>query len=349
MMNNHKRLSNAEIASFCSQMALLFQAGIAPAEGLNIMSNDTRNKSGKALLAQLRDICRHGEAFHTVLAETKVFPDYVIHTIALGEESGNLDHCMAALAAYYEKEDNIAESVKSAVSYPFIMILMMLTVIFVLISKVMPIFNQVYVELGSEMTGFAASLLQLGKTLNHYSLVLLILFFLLFVCFLFVSKTRIGRRIVNNFFNTFPLTKGFYESVACGRFASGMALALSSGLDIFTGLDMVSHLVENKPMQDKITHCKKAIREGANLPEALATAGIFNHLYTQMIAIGTKSGNMDTVLHRIAANYEKSTDKRIQDFIAILEPTLVIILSVIVGLILLSVIMPLTGIMTSIG
>lgn len=91
--------------------------------------------------------------------------------IALGEESGNLDVCMSSLADYYEKEDAIAGSIRDAVTYPFIMIAMMAAVIVVLVSRVMPIFEQVYIELGSEMTGFAASLLRLGNHLNRYSFI----------------------------------------------------------------------------------------------------------------------------------------------------------------------------------
>ena len=348
-MKDTKQLSNAEVASFCSQIAMLLQAGITPMEGINIMLSDTKDPSGKELLTQIRDICRQGELFHKALADTGMFPDYVLHTIALGEESGNLDGCMASLAAYYEKEQNIAESIKNAVTYPFIMIAMMLAVIFVLISKVMPIFNQVFIELGSEMTGFAASLLTLGNTLNNYSIVLLIIICVLFAFYLFSTKTKAGRRISSTFLHSFPLTKSFYESVACERFASGMALAMSSGMDTFTSLDLVSNLVGNKPMQEKIVACKNAIREGANFAEALVGSGIFNNLYSQMIAVGFKSGKVDTVLAKIADNYEKEADKKIQSIISILEPTLVIILSIIVGLILLSVILPLIGIMTSIG
>lgn len=348
-MKDKKQLSNAEIASFCSQVAMLFQAGITPAEGINIMLSDSKDESAKALLEQIRDVCRQGEPFYKALTATGMFPDYVLHTIALGEESGNLDDCMLSLAAYYEKEENISESIKNAITYPLIMIAMMIAVIFVLVSKVMPIFNQVFIELGSEMTGFAASLLQLGNSLNNYSILLLIIICLLFVLYLVATRTGFGRRMTGAFLNKFPLTKGFYESVACERFASGMALTLSSGMDTFTSLDMVSNLVGNKLMQEKIEHCKKSIREGANFAEALVGSGIFNHLYSQMVAIGFKSGNIDTVLAKIADNYEKATDKKIQSIISILEPTLVIILSLIVGLILLSVILPLIGIMTSIG
>lgn len=348
-MRDQKRLSNAEIASFCNQTALLFQAGIAPIESIHILLSDVKSEQGRKLLSDILTVCRQGEPFHKSLASTEVFPDYVLHTIALGEESGNLDVCMLSLAAYYEKEETISENVKSAVAYPFLMILMMLTVIFVLISKVMPIFNQVFVELGSEMTGFAASLLHLGESLNRYSLVLLIFLGFLFALYLFSTKTDCGKQLTSKFLNVFPLTKSFYASVACQRFAAGMALCLSSGMDTYSGLDMVSRLVGNRKMENKIRVCKQALHDGANLAEALSGSAIFSNLYSQMVAVGFKSGNVDVVLSKIADSYEKETDKKMQSIISVLEPTLVIILSIIVGMILLSVILPLMGIMSSIG
>ncbi len=347
--NTQNKLSNAELASFCNQTALLFQAGITPFDSMNILLSNIKSESGKVLLRNILDVCRQGEPFHQALAATEVFPDYVLRTIKLGEESGNLDVCMISLANYYEKQENISASIKNAVTYPILMIVMMLIVIFVLISKVMPVFNQVFIELGSEMTGFAASLLKLGENLNRYSLILLLVLLGLFLLYLLATKTTYGKQLMNRFLHRFPLTSAFYESIACQRFASGMALCLHSGMDTHTSLDMVSQLVDSPPMQEKIEACKKALTIGFNLSEALTLSAIFNHLYTQMVTVGFKSGKVDVILSKIADNYEKNTDKKIQNLISILEPTLVIILSLIVGLILLSVILPLMGIMASIG
>lgn len=348
-MKDKKVLSNEEIASFCNQFAMLFQAGIPPVESIGIMLSDAKSSGGREILTQILDVCQQGEPFYKALESTGVFPDYAISMLSLGEESGNLEVCMLSLAAYYEKEQSISDSIRSAISYPCIMIAMMVLVIFVLISKVMPIFNQVFIELGSEMTGFSASLLRLGNSLNRYSIVFLVLLVVLALLYLLASRTAPGRRLWNKFLSVFPLTKRFYESVACERFASGMALTMSSGMDIFSGLDMVYPLVGSREMQAKITSCREALQEGSNFAEALASSRIFSNLHSQMIGVGFKSGNIDTVLSKIADNYEKETDRRIQSIISILEPTLVIILSVIVGLILLSVILPLMGIMTSIG
>lgn len=348
-MKNQRLLSNAEIASFCSQTAMILNAGITPYEGMNILMQDTKDNKGKELIQSIIDSCAQGDTFHKALEGTGVFPDYVLHMIELGEQSGNLDNVMTSLADYYEHEDMIADNIRSAVRYPLIMIGMMLLVIYVLLTKVLPIFNQVFEQLGSEMSGVSSSLLHFGDSLNRYSLIIIAVIVVVFVIYLIGFRTRKGRAFTTNFLNNFALTKGFYEKVAAGRFASGLAMTIASGLDTYSSLDLVSVIVDHAKTREKIAVCKKCIEEGLNLSEALEKADIFSSLYSRMVAVGFRTGSIDQVMNKIAENYEKDTEKKLSEIIATLEPTLVIILSVIVGLILLSVILPLMGIMTSIG
>lgn len=348
-MANQKSLSNEEIASFFRQTSMLFTAGIGPRDAMQILLNDSKNEKGKELITQIRDICRKGETFSTALSETGVFPEYVINMIALGEESGKTDTCMNALAEFYEKEQAISESLRGALTYPVVMLVMMLVVIIVLVGKVMPIFQQVFNELGTDMTGIAGSMLRVGQALNNYSIVFLIILAVLVLFYVFANHTPAGKKLSHAFLINFPLTKSFYESVACERFASSLAIAISSGMDTFSGLDMAKKMVEHPRMAQKIDVCKEKIREGSNFSEALSSADIFSNLYSQMVSVGFTSGNPDTVLIQIADSYEKQSSKKIQSILSVLEPTLVIILSLIVGMILLSVILPLMGIMSSIG
>lgn len=348
-MKKTRLLSNAEIASFCRQTAMIIKAGITPAEGMNILKNDTADSEGKELLEQISLSCRKGNPFFMALEETGVFPDYVIKLIALGEESGNTDNVFTSLAQYYEREENISESIKSAVTYPFIMIAMMFLVILVLIVKVLPIFKQVFAQLGTQMSPFASSLLVLGNTLSRYSMIITAIFFVLIGAFFIAYKTAGGKAKIKRFLTRFPLTKGFYEKVAAGRFASGMYLAFTSGMDTYHSLDMISDIVENEDMQKKIEICKKELAQDANLPEALTTANIFSNLHSRMVNVGFRSGSVDVVMKQIAQNYDDETEKQLNRIISIIEPTLVIVLSLIVGMILMSVLLPLMGIMSSIG
>ena len=348
-MSVQKKLSNTEISSFCDQTALILSAGITPVEGMRILLSDTKDAQGRKIISDILEVCEHGEAFSKALAKTGVFPDYAVNMVAVGEESGKTDEVMRALSDYYAREEMVADNLKSAVRYPLIMIGMMLIVILVLITKVLPIFNQVFIQLGSEITGFSRSLLQLGSSIRNYSIVFIIVLAVLVLIVLFAAKTRHGRKLTRRLLAKFPLARSFFDSVAAGRFANGMALTLSSGLDTYQSLDMVAQLVDHQGMAGRIANCKSFIEGGDNFSEAVAKAGIFSNLHAKMIAVGFRTGNVDVVMSKIAEKYEKETNDRIYSIIAVLEPTLVIILSLIVGLILLSVILPLMGIMTSIG
>ena len=343
------QLTNEELASFCSQISILLHAGITPGEGVRILMSDTEDEKGKALLNEIFNSISDGNSFTESLDATGVFPDYVVNTLKLGEEVGSMDEVMQSLALYYDRECQIEESIKSAVTYPLIMILMMLVVIVILLTKVLPIFNQVYVQLGSEMTGFAASLMQVGNTLNSYSVVFIAILVILIGLYIFFSKTASGRKAWHRFSANLIFTKHLNEDIATGRFASGMALALSAGLDTFQGIDMVKKLVEHKGVSGKIDTCRSSLSEGDNLAEALKKADLFSNVNNRMVAVGIKTGETDAVMRRIADEYERRTEKKINETISVIEPTLVIVLSVIVGLILLSVILPLMGIMSTIG
>ncbi len=342
-------LSNYEISSFCRQMSLLIKAGISPAEGIEILKQDTHDSSAQKLLDSISQVLMSGEKFHIALEMSGAFPEYLIHMVTIGEESGSLDTVMNSLAEYYEREENISSSIKSAVSYPLIMVFMMLVVVVVLITKVLPIFEQVFAQLGTNMSGFSQSLLDFGNLLNRYSIIMVIFLAVIALLFIFFTSTTKGKDLFKSFLGKLHITKKLMQDLESARFASGMVLTLSSGMDTYEGLSLVNKLVETNEMKDKIENCRNLLIEGDSFPEALAKSNIFSSFYSQMVSVGFKSGSMDSAMQQIADRFEKETERKIYSLIAILEPTLVIVLSIIVGMILLSVILPLMGIMTTIG
>lgn len=342
-------LNNQELASFCAQTAMLFQAGITPVESMELLLTDAKTTDAKKIYQDLYDTCVKGETFYQALVSSSVFPEYVLNMVSLGETSGNLDIVMNSLTEYYEREEEISASVKETLRYPFIMIILMFFVILVLITKVLPVFQQVFLQLGSDMTGMSFYMLQFGKRINQYFIIFLAFF--IFLCIFYFIGKRFQK--CNQFFHTFwyhfALTKNFYSNIAAERFASGMALALSSGLDTFQSLDLTTSLVENPLYKEKIMACKKSVENGTGFVEAISESQIFSHFYNKMLAIGWRTGSADVIMRKIATDYDQKVTQKLQSIIAIIEPTLVIILSLIIGVILLSVIMPLLGIMSSIG
>ena len=344
-----KKLNNYEIASFCRQMALLMKAGITPSDGIDILMEEQNDPAARKILSSISQVLTSGEKFHVALNMSGVFPDYVIHMVTIGEESGNIDVVMDSLADYYEREDSIQANIKNAVSYPLIMVFMMLIVILVLVIKVLPIFEQVFAQLGTNMSGFSQSLLNAGNILNKYSIVFVGILVLLALLFFYYSYTTGGKKAFGRLMGKFRPTKKLLEELESERFASGMVLTLSSGMDTYESLSLVKRLVETDAMKKKIETCSTLLLNGDSFPEALEKSKIFTSFYSQMVAVGFKSGSMDKAMKQIAERFEHETERKIFSLISVLEPTLVIIMSIIVGMILLSVILPLMGIMSTIG
>lgn len=353
-MQKMKPLTNSELISFCEHMSMTLKAGLTPAAGIDLMLEDTTDDEGRAILLPIAEKCNDGFSFSDAIKASGVFPDYAVHMIEIGNASGKLDEVMESLANHYTREESIRDNIKSAVTYPFLIILMMLVVILVLVIKVLPIFQQVFVQLGTELTGFSKSLLHLGGTLTTYSAIFIGVFILLAILFVYFTKTRSGRDAFSSFCSHFFLTKPLFEKIASARFASGMAITISAGLDPENSLDMVEKLVDKTPMMKKVKRCRALMEGDEKTPgipfsKALVESSIFSHMYAKMIGIGFTTGSVDSVFQKIANSYDKEIEKSMNDTVSILEPTLVIVLSIIVCLILLSVVMPLMGIMSTIG
>lgn len=344
-----KQLSKTELSAFCSQMSMVLKSGISVQEGVAVMLADAENPYTKDILSGISDLCELGSSFHTALSESQVFPKYMLDMVEIGEQTGRLDDVLESLSAYYDREDNIAKSIRHAVSYPVLMIIMMLLVIGVLIIKVLPIFNQVFQQLGSELTGFSRMVMNAGITFSRYAFVFVILLGLITLAFLLLRNTTGGRRVLEKMKAHFFLTKKISAKIASGRFANGMALMLASGLDLDESLDMMARMVDHPVMEEKIRVCQNLIHDGASFDSAVTKAGIFSGLYARMLAVGFKTGSTDKVMKKLADQYEREVDDSLSTAISILEPSLVAVLSIIVGMILLSVMLPLMGIMSSIG
>ena len=344
-----KHLSNARIFHFFEQLGALIGAGISPYAALGIMARDAENRDIEPLLSRIGEDVSEGRSLASSITETGVFPDYVNELLAIGEHTGKLDEVCNALARYYEEEDDLRESIRSAVSYPIVMIVMMFAVVMVLVSKVLPIFAQVFRQLGASVNGVTQVLLSMSETLVRYYMVFVVLLLIAAALFLYFYCTDRGQQNFRDFMAAFPLTRDFSESLALTRFAGGLRMTQSAGLDAYDSLELASRVTGNRNVLKKIHVCRDLLQEGHSFSEAVAKAGLFSPFYSGMISVFAQAGSVDKAMDFIADHYKAETDRRISRALAAIEPTMVVILSLIVGLILLSVMLPLMGIMANIG
>ena len=344
-----KTLTNTELSYFCGQMSLILRAGISSIEGLYMMQDDSEaTAEEKKLYIDIKKHLDEGGYLYEALDKTGAFPPYMVKMTRIGEETGTLDNVMDALRRHYNREEEIRLSIRQAVTYPVVMAGMILVVILVLLLEVMPVFRQVFRQLGSEMTGFAGLLFNVGDAIRNYSIVFVVLLVILLVIVIICTRTDGGRKAGIAFLSRFRFFRRLRNDISTSRFADGLALALRSGFSPDFGIDMVSEIIEDKVFSGKVEDCKKRLIDGAPFDEALKESGILSGVNARMMTIGHRTGSSDVVMEQISDMSQKKIDTSISNALGTIEPVLIVVLSLVIGAILMSVMFPLLGIVSSI-
>lgn len=209
-----KPFSSLELSSFCGQIALILKAGISSLEGLTIMLEDAASSEEKEVLEALLNNMQETGSLYQAMEVTGLYPSYMLHMVQIGEETGTLDAVMASLQNHYEREDSIRKSIRNSITYPMVMVAMMALVIIVLLVKVMPIFNQVFIQLGTEMTGVSRTLMNAGNVINRYAIVIILLLVVIAGLIFYGTRTVSGRRLFQQIGYKLKITRDIYEEIA---------------------------------------------------------------------------------------------------------------------------------------
>ncbi len=343
-MSGHM-VSAAETAMFCSQVALILQSGIPLHDGISALVDEEEN--GAQIFAQMDHVVQDSGSLYDAVKATGVFPGYMVNMIQIGERAGKLEEVMTSLAAYYEREDNLKTSVRGAVAYPLVLVAMMAVVVGILVAKVLPVFDKVFRELGSQMPAVSVTIMSIGSVVGKCVLVLMV--FAVFVLVAMAIWSRAKGTGSATLLGRFVLTRRLSGKIASGRFASVASMMLSSGYDTDRMLELIPTVLDDENVIRKVEECRKKIEDGKNFAQAVNETKIFSGVYSKMIAVGYATGTLDSVMKKIASLYEEEIDRSLESFVSIIEPILIAVLSVVIGAVLLSVMLPLMGIMSSIG
>lgn len=344
-----KKLSIEELYTFSDEICMMIESGVSSVEAVTLMQEEARNNEEKEILAEMRDSLYETASLTEAIKRTGVFPAYYVQMLQMGEQTGKTDNVLRTLAKHYYREAEIGKAVKSAISYPLLMVSMMLVIILVLVTQIMPIFERVFAQLGSSIGGISGGVLEIGNFLGQYAVVFFFLIVLCMALMVYLMKSDTGRLKLMRVFGKNRTLKNILDKLEAGRFASGMVMTISSGMDIEQAVEMSGKLIRSEAFQKKLAVCKKKMQNTTDLGEALALSGIFTGLYGRMAVLAAKTGNLEQAMEKVADAYQNEADEEIHRLIAIVEPTLVIILSVVVGMLLLSVMLPLLNIMAGIN
>ena len=340
------KLTARELSSFCGQMGMLLHSGISTAEGLHILCDESKADTDRQILTPLIRSVEENGSLSRALDESGIFPASMTAYVRTGEETGCLDEIMESLSSHYEQEEEISGQIRSAVTYPLIMLGMMAVVILVLLIKVLPVFQQVFNQMGLEMNGVSRGLLNAGNVISRYSSAFLILAAALIGCILFFSLTEKGRSQLRKMATHLPVFREIPIAMDYSRLTQGLSLGLRSGLSPETSLELTKDLISQPVILERLRKASSILDSGETFSKALTESGLFGGMEGRLITISFYSGSSDETLRRLSRQYTERSIDLISQAVSIVEPTIVILLSLLVGLVLLSVMMPLLGILS---
>lgn len=269
----------------------------------------------------------------------------MIHMVEIGQAAGRLDQVLDALSSYYRREASTAAAIRRVVLYPAVMAVLVAVIFLVLITRVLPVFQQVFEQLGVSLSPVARSLLAAGEAGKIIGSVLLVILAVGAVVLLVLSRRSGGSALEAKL-----LSKGRTgRCVDRSHFASAMALMLSSGLPMDEAMDRTIRLLEGTPIAGQLTDCAHQMESGTDFAKAAVSCNILDGMQAGLLMAGFRSGAAEQAMDDLAQRCQEEADDRLGSLLGRLEFALVLVLCGAVGLVLLSVMLPLLGVLSAIG
>ena len=343
-------MSSEELSSFCDQIALMLSSGMTLRDGIEMLAEDEmKDKSLKhrPYTNLYKTVDETGSLYVALKENEEDWPSYMIEMVDIGEQTGRLEDIMLSLSTYYQREGRIRSAAVSAITYPLVLGVMLVVIIGILLWRVLPIFRRVLASLGVGSSSSGSVLMQIGTWVGWGVLILIGLVVLAAIVIAILMKTKAREGVLKFLKNLFPPVRRLTEKLSASRVAGILSLMLSSGFPMENALQMAPAALADQESIDKVAQIRKDMQDGDTFSDALSKSGLFADFHNRMLKVGAASGHEPQVMGKIAEIYEEQVEDGLDHLISIVEPTLVALLSVVIGAILLSVMLPMAGVLSS--
>ena len=331
---------------FCNQMAMILESGFSLNQGVTMVYEEMDDKNIKGVLQEVAKYLDEQVSFSEAIDLTKAFDDYMVNLVKVGETSGNLDDVMQSLSEYYARIDDITNKLKQALTYPIILIIMMVVVVGIIVFKVLPIFKNVLNGLGSDLSSYANSFMEFGQIFSLICFaVLLVLVIVIIAGYLYQRITHVN--VLSSVVQKSFLTRKLSRALNKAQITYALSLFISSGYDLQEAMKFVPKLVDDKQLRANLEKCNEDLINGDSFVEVIKKYQIYKGMQLNMIQVGFKTGQVDIIMKQLSNSFQEEVSRAIDQFLNIIEPTIVTLLSLVVGIVLMSVMLPLISIMSS--
>lgn len=337
-----KKVSQTEVAIFTRQFSVMLDAGLPLIQGLDAIGGQHPNPAFKQVLEQIRMDVESGTTLSAAMSRhPKVFDSLYTNMIAAGETGGILDTILQRLSSFIEKIVKLKRALRSAMIYPATILTVAIGVVAIILWKVIPVFATLFEGFNVELPLLTQIVITLSRLMERYAIFIIILIGVGIAGLRSYYKTDKGRHVVDRALLKIPVLGQVLRKIAVARFTRTLATLLTSGVPILEGLNITAKTSGNAVLEDVIYELRLRIEGGGTMADPMRQSGFFPPMVTQMVSVGESTGEMDTMLVKVADYYEEEVDVVVANLLTLLEPIMMVFLGVVVGGIVIAMYLPL--------
>lgn len=335
-----KPFALADLMRFTRQLAILINAGVPIMECLEILYKQEKNLFFKKTIKNVASQVEGGKSLYDALMFTKVFDKLYCNLIKAGESAGILDGILNKLAEFLEKQDKLRKQVKGALTYPTIVVIIGLLVLWGLMTFIVPQFVGLLTESGQEIPAITQFVIDVSEFFQSYTLLMIPIIVAGLMLFINFIKTKEGKLAWDRFLMKAPLFGELVIKANLGSFTRTLSTMLSAGVPIIDALDICIETLDNQQIAKDFTAVRKAVTEGKSITEPLGRIKYFPELVVQMIKVGESTGNLDSMLLKVANVFEEEVAEVVSNLTKLIEPLILVVLGGMIAVVLIAMYLP---------
>jgi type IV pilus assembly protein PilC len=341
-----ERVRLKDLAVYSRQLSVLIDAELPLIQSLNILIEQTKNRYFKKVITSIREDVEAGASLNQAKRKfPKVFDDLYCNLIGSGEQSGSLDIMLRRISDYIEKILKLRSQVRQAMVYPVAIFSFSVLVMIFMMWKVIPVFASIFIELGAKLPLLTQITTGASNFVANNILLLFLGIIILILGLRYFRRTAVGRRIFDRMLLRIPLFGNLLTKVAISRLTRTLSTLLSGGVAMLESLKITSSTTGNVIIEESVMDARRQVGEGRTLSDSFKETGRFPFLLTQMVSVGEATGTLDAMLSKLADFYDEEVNATVATLLSVLEPILLIFVGGVVGLMIVSMYLPIFDLM----
>lgn len=344
-----KKVKSKDLSVFCRQFNSLLKAGVSIIMSLDMLGDQTENKTLKQAIYNVRDGVQKGDTLANSMKKESCFPDLLISMMEAGEQSGNVETSLIRMSEHFEKDTKVKSMLKKAMMYPMVLGVVAIAVLVVMVVVVIPSFSKMFADMDTGLPGITVALLAMSDFIRGYWYIIIAVIVALTIGIKTFKKTKTGIYFFANLGVKMPAFGNLTIKTASARFARTFSTMLSSGMPMIEAMEITAKTMDNQLFKDALNDCALQIQRGVPLTAPLKKSGLFPPLILHMVGIGEESGNLEEMLNNCATYFDEEVESATQQVMSLMEPMIIIVLAGIVCLILAAIYGPMITMYNAMG